>query len=108
MIMLQVTGSLTQGFQGSFLLMVVLSLTIHWVTTDSLALEATQTCTTFLTLVWIQDLSQMVWLIAHLGVEMDSAQVMGDVAFKTVDCWRRIQAICILTSTGATRWGIGR
>lgn len=58
-----------------------------------------------LTLVWIEDLSQMVWVITQLGLEMVLDQVVEEIAMEGVDYWRTAQAECILMSTGAAKWG---
>lgn len=97
-------GSLTRGFQESFLLRVVLSLTIQWESMVSPVLEATRPGKIFLTLVWIEGLSKMVWDITKLEMVLD--QVVEEMAMEGLDYWMRSQAECILMSTGAAKWGV--
>lgn len=67
----------------------------------SLASEGTQGGKIPWTLVWIEDLSQIVWVLAHLELEMVLDQVV-----EGVDYWMTAQAEDILMSTGAAKWGV--
>lgn len=99
----QVPGSLTRGFQGSFLLRVVFCPIIQW-ESMGMALEAIQPGKISSTLVWIEDRSQMVWVFAHLEMGLD--QLVEEMAMEGVDYRRRTQAECILIITGAAKWEV--
>lgn len=59
------------------------------------ALEATPPGKTFLTLVWIGEISWIIWV---------AVQVVEETPIEEVDCWMNVQTKCIQASTRATGW----